>query len=85
MIYTKTLYVFFRCSCGQCGLMAQISECRCCQEIEQVVERTSAASVPCITAHPGFASVCLDTHVLDTCYWWFQQQYRTTIIQDQNQ
>ena len=64
--------VLKRCSCGNCavGNIQNISECYCCQELEGCVESMSSELVlqdlaadeqklKCITAHPGFNTVCL--------------------------
>lgn len=35
--------------------------------------------VECITDHPGFEPVCLNTYVLDTAYNQYKQQYNRQI------
>ena len=63
--------LLFRCTCGNCSLemLQNISECYCCQELEQCIESLesdlvradfdSDVELRCITEHPGFAPVCL--------------------------
>lgn len=52
----------------------------CCKEIDQVVQKMDEHEAPlkCITAHPGFNSVCLNRWVLDTAYYQYRQQYGNT-------
>ena len=66
------LFLFRRCSCGNCSLthLRNISECYCCKELEGccealesdiVVEDLEEGDVlKCITEHPGFRPVCLE-------------------------
>lgn len=61
-----------RCTCGNCscGLLANISECYCCKELEGCCEVLTsdlvkedlqdAQELNCITEHPGFRPVCLE-------------------------
>jgi len=39
------------------------------------------AGSSCITTHPGFQSVCLDTFVLQTAYLQYRQQYGNHITE----
>ena len=50
-------------------------DCRCCKEIEQMVHQITEedSSVSCITEHPGFDPVCLNTYVLQTAYFAYKQ------------
>lgn len=62
----------FRCTCGNCscGLLANISECYCCKELEGCCEALAsdlvkedlqnAQELKCITEHRGFRPVCLE-------------------------
>ena len=69
--------------CGHCIIMDTNEQCKCCKEIEQIkskneeaVERKEVKDVPvCITQHPGFEAVCLNTWVLQTAWYQFKQQY----------
>ncbi|XP_071833063.1 uncharacterized protein [Apostichopus japonicus] len=70
------------CTCQNCQIMPSGRECVCCSEVPQVLEkqadaRTLSPSQPyrCITEHPGFQSVCLDVHVLQTAWSQYKQQY----------
>ncbi|XP_064614118.1 uncharacterized protein LOC135477844 [Liolophura sinensis] len=68
-----------RCTCGQCHPLDSQEECIYCQEISRVVDRIELApgdeKPKCITEHPGFQSVVLDTDVLETAYYVYRQQY----------
>ena len=67
--------------------MPTVLESRCCKEVDRVVDKMDAyageangnddddASLDCITAHPGFQTVCLDRWVLETAYYQYKQQY----------
>lgn len=61
--------------------MEMEAESSCCQEAQRIVdkmtefENSSEQELKCITQHPGFTSVCLDVHVLDTAYLQYKQQY----------
>lgn len=58
-------------------------ECVFCSEVPQVLEKRDDARTlyhqaqpyRCITEHPGFQSVCLDVHVLQTAWSQYKQQY----------
>lgn len=63
--------MFCRCKCGNCSvtLLANISECYCCSELEGCLESMKSdlvledleagVTLKCITEHPGFNPVCL--------------------------
>ncbi len=59
--------------------MPTATECRCCMEYSQYRNKcqndSQNVNVPCITAHPGFAAVCLNVFVLETAYHVYRQQY----------
>ena len=59
--------------------MATVSECVCCQEITRVTDTIGELELEqelnCITEHPGFEPVCLNTYVLQTAYFQYRQQY----------
>ncbi|XP_071477558.1 uncharacterized protein [Diadema antillarum] len=55
------------CQCGNCVPMPTTWESLCCHEadpvlekVEQYNDRHADAQINCITAHPGFSTVCLD-------------------------
>ena len=56
-------------------------ECLCCKEVAQVDAKLSELAtdsgtiVSCITDHPGFAAVCLNTYVLQAAYFEYRQHY----------
>ncbi|CAH3148908.1 unnamed protein product [Pocillopora meandrina] len=54
------------CLCGACALMPVANECYCCQELEELNQKFDNSGVRCITEHPKFGIVCLDTDVLST-------------------
>ena len=61
--------------------MATNEEYVCCMEITEVVEKLKELGDPnlvCITSHPGFSPVCLNTWVLQTYYYQYRQDYGTT-------
>ena len=70
-----------RCVCGNCRIMDNNEECKCCAEIPQIrdkneeaIKRNVVEEVPsCIIQHPGFEAVCLNQWVLQTA--WFQYRY----------
>ena len=68
-----------RCSCsGGCVPMPVVRECVCCKQIHQVVQKMDSyphGELNCITAHPGFQTVCLDQDVMETAYYRYRQQY----------
>ncbi|KAK3091822.1 hypothetical protein FSP39_022904 [Pinctada imbricata] len=62
--------------------MPTVKENLCCQEVNKIIEEiqeemklTDVKEIKCITQHPGFASVCLDRHVLKTAYYSYRQDY----------
>ena len=57
--------------------MPTSAESVCCREIAEVGIRLDEETPPpqCITQHTGFASVCLEIHVLRTAYFQFRQLY----------
>ena len=55
-----------KCSCGNCIIMPSGEECVCCEEIDEVANKTSSVGVDCIILHAGFETVCLDVWVLQT-------------------
>ena len=61
--------------------MSTETECVCCSEISQVVEKKSSEGVECITQHPGFQSVCLNPWVLQTAYYSYRQQYGESAVE----
>lgn len=54
-------------------------ECVCCKEISRIAsmldESTDGSSIPCITCHPEFDSVCLNVSVLRIAYLQDCQHY----------
>jgi hypothetical protein len=66
-----------RCKCERCEIMGTEQACLCCCEVERVVAKRDGAGqkYKCITEHPGFAPVCLQTEVLDTAYWHYRCIY----------
>ena len=42
-------------------IMPTAIECLCCSEITEMMNKRSTEEVGCITLHPGFQSVCLNT------------------------
>ena len=55
--------------------MPDAVECTRCKECEEVVAMLEGNEVKCITQHPGFNSVCLDFHALQTAYCGYQQEH----------
>ena len=55
-----------RCVCGNCRIVDNNEECKCCAEIPQIrdkneesIKRNVVEEVPsCIIHHPGFEAVC---------------------------
>lgn len=68
-----------RCSCGHCMQMPLAKECVCCKETKVLLELMKNDEVECITDHPGFEPVCLNTYNLDTAYNQYKQQYNRQI------
>ena len=81
-----------RCKCGNCSviLLANISECYCCSELEGCLESMKSdlvledlaadVNLKCVTEHPGFNPVCLQKWSLRLATAKFKtkgkQQYR---------
>jgi hypothetical protein len=58
--------------------MPTVLQCVCCKEISKVtdvIEELNDGQLTCITSHPGFDPVCLNTYVLQTAYCQYRQQY----------
>jgi hypothetical protein len=63
--------IFVRCKCGNCSteLLQNSKEAQCCMEIDGCVEAINSDQVlsevdsppSCVTFHPGFNPVCLET------------------------
>ncbi|XP_072166822.1 uncharacterized protein [Diadema setosum] len=73
------------CLCsGGCTPMPTVEESKCCKELQQIVTRMDEypEELGCITAHPGFQTVCLNQWVLETAYNQYIQQYGEEILQD---
>ena len=62
-------------------IMPGAIECLCCSEITEMMNKRSTEEVGCITLHPGFQSVCLNTWVLQTAYYSYRQQYGENAIE----
>ena len=66
-----SLPFYFRCKCGNCSTetLQTSLECYCCTEIEACVSSLSSHRVlaecgtppTCVTDHPGFRPICLET------------------------
>lgn len=65
-------------SCGHCMQMPLAKECVCCKETRVLLVLIENDEVECITDHPGFEPVCLNTYVLDTAH--NQYIYNSTIV-----
>ena len=52
------------CVCGKCLLMATEKESVCCKEVWEITLKMGTQV--CITEHPSFERVCLDSEVLQT-------------------
>ena len=52
------------CSCGRCVAMPTSKESICCKELREA--RDKMGEITCITRHPAFERVCLDSEVLQT-------------------
>ena len=60
-----------RCACGNCQVMGRVEVCVCCREIKAVQNKNNEAATggecedppQCITQHPGFHVVCINTDV----------------------
>lgn len=60
--------MLFRCCCSKCSLdkSTKKEECFCCHDIHRCTDKfASLEEDMCITDHPGYKSVCLDTWVLE--------------------
>ena len=47
-------------------LSVKPEECFCCSEIDRCCKKMDGIDNSCITQHPGFRNVCLDSWVLET-------------------
>ena len=62
-------------------------ECVCCTEVARIhelmyeTETEQGQDIKCITLHPGFEPVCLNTYVLQTAYFQYKQQYGEEIFE----
>ena len=64
------LHINFRCNCGNCdkGLIQNVYECQCCQEIWRCVDNIQSEDVldhtgkpqSCVAHHSGFRITCLE-------------------------
>ena len=63
-------------------IMPTAIECLCCSEITEMMNKRSTEEVGCITLHPGFQSVCLNTWVLQTAYYSYRQQYGEMLLKE---
>ncbi|XP_070189897.1 uncharacterized protein [Littorina saxatilis] len=65
------------CQCGHCCRMPTSVECVCCHDVRQIKQKVEGLEeqVGCITAHPGFRTVCLDIYCLETAYYAYKQDY----------
>ncbi|XP_061192887.1 P2X purinoceptor 7-like [Saccostrea echinata] len=59
--------------------MPLAKECVCCKETKVLLHLMKNDGVQCITDHPGFEPVCLNTYVLDTAYNQYKHQYNHQI------
>ena len=55
----------FRCSCGDCVPLENVSMCQCCHETDLIDEKRREKNLRCITKHPGFEGNCLNEDVVD--------------------
>lgn len=67
------------CSCGHCMQMPLAKECVCCKETRVLLVLMKNDEIQCITDHPGFEPVCLNTYVLDTAHNQYKRQYNRQI------
>ena len=56
------------CRCTNCDVMDTLQECRCCKEFQELLVDDKFESINCITEHPHFNDICLQTHVLEAAY-----------------
>lgn len=74
-IYIK----FYRCTCEHCVPQEKVENSKCCHEIPQLVAlMEEVGGLQCVTDHPGFKAVCLDTWVLRANYHTYRSRYRNT-------
>lgn len=75
--YDYRVIYCFRCQCGHCCRMPTSVECVCCHDVRQIKQKVEGLEeqVGCITAHPGFRTVCLDIYCLETAYYAYKQDY----------
>ena len=59
--------------------MSTSVECVCCREVERFMEKMQEDNIDqqCVTLHPGFSAVCLNTWVLQAAYFNYRQKYGT--------
>ncbi|KAK3088759.1 hypothetical protein FSP39_023418 [Pinctada imbricata] len=65
---------FLRCSCGYCTSMPSATECKRCRSIpmEDSKIQTSDVDIQCITDHEGFQANCLNRHVIEVSYMYYE-------------
>ena len=66
-LVTLKICLFFRCQCGNCRVMRNLRESKCCQTTNVVDGRLEGLA--CITEHEGFRVNCLNPHVLEVAYY----------------
>ena len=88
------MLIIYRCTCESCQITDRNigqTECVCCQEIIEVVDKNAEVydklhpPVPyqCITDNPGFQAVCLNPWVLQVAWYQYKQQYGTDAFEGQ--
>ena len=73
----------YRCSFEHCQIMDREVECLCynkctqtATKLEEIISLLNNSEMfACITDHPGFQSVCLDSWVLQTAWLSYKQHY----------
>ena len=56
------------CKCkGRCSIQPTIVECKCCKECDRLLS-SRLHKIDCITQHEEFATLCLNTTVLETAF-----------------
>ena len=77
------LYLYRRCTCGNCQRLQRVEECICYPEIDCIVARNNEAVeheepkeplVCVVTQNPGFNAVCLNRWVLQIAWYLYKQQ-----------
>ncbi|XP_070202325.1 uncharacterized protein [Littorina saxatilis] len=73
----RDLFIYAVCQCGHCCHMPTSVECVCCHDVRQIKQKLEGLDdqVGCITAHPGFRTICLDVYCLETAYYAYKQDY----------